>query len=184
MSGTAGIFAGRAAPAGSDGRVVPARGQGSPQSGMTTVELTWIEQSTERWIRFGAPLRDEILDRRRRLLSFAAGSIFAFVRWASNDYGTVLSRLDIVRAVAPGQPYSTLAGVTPGGELLLHLGGWPRVRSGLAVIDAVEDLGVDPGMASPDYWRHAHNRLVAGHRPRAYSLARHRAWLLRHELGA
>lgn len=164
--------------------VVPARGQRSPLEGITTVELTWIEQATERWIRFGAPVRDEILDRRRRLLSFAANSVFAFVRWASNDYGTLLSRLDIVRAVAPGEPCSTLQCVTPGGDLLLRLRGWPRVRQGLVLIDAVEALGIDPEAVAPDYWRHAHNRLVAGLAPRPYSLARHRAWLLRRTLGA
>ncbi|PCD02221.1 glycosidase [Sphingomonas spermidinifaciens] len=166
------------------GALVPAREQGSPFPGITTVELTWVEQSTECWIRFGAPLLDQILDRRRRLLSFAAGSVFAFVRWASNDYGTVLSRLDIVRTVAPGGAYTTLACVTPGGELLLHLGGWPKVRRVLELIDAIEDLGIDPCAVAPDYWRHAHNRLVAGQASRAYSLARHRAWLLRREIGA
>jgi len=87
------------------GPAVPARAEASPQKGITTVELTWVEQATERWIRFGAPLLDQILDRRRRLLSFAANSVFAFVRWATNDYGTILSRLDIVRAVAPGDAY-------------------------------------------------------------------------------
>lgn len=163
---------------------IPARGQPSPFAGITTVELTWVEQATERWIRFGAPHLDQILDRRRRLLSFAANSIFAFVRWASNDYGTLLSRLDIVRAVAPGEAYTTLPCVEPGGELLLHLGGWPKVRAGLELIDGVEALGVDPCTVAPDYWRHAHNRLIAGFRPRAYSLARHRAWLLRREIGA
>lgn len=166
------------------GHVVPSGGQGSPFTGITTVELTWIEQSTERWIRFGAPILDRILDRKRRLLSFAAGSVFAFVRWASNDYGTVLSRLDVVRAVAPGEAYSTLPCVAPGGELLLHLGGWSKVSAGLALIDSVEGKGVDPCEVAPDYWRHAHNRLVAGHAPHPYTLARHRAWLLRRSLGA
>jgi hypothetical protein len=164
--------------------VGPAPAQRSPAAGIPTVELTWIEQSTERWIRFGTPVRDEVLDRRRRLLSFAANSVFAFVRWASNDYGTSLSRLDIVRAVAPGEAWSTLPCITPGGELLLHLGGWPRVRASLALIDVVEELGIAPEAASHDYWRHVHNRLIAGHRPRAYSIVRHRAWQLRRELGA
>lgn len=158
--------------------------QRSPFLGITTVELTWVEEATERWIRFGVPVLDQVIDRRRRLLSFAANSVFAFVRWASNDYGTLLSRLDIVRTVGPGEAYSTLPGVSPGGELLLHLGGWPKVRACLELIDAVENLGVDPCAVAPDYWRHAHNRLIAGCRPCAYSLARHRAWLLRRELTA
>lgn len=163
---------------------IPARGEAPPVTGITTVELFWVEQSTERWIRFGTPIADDILDRRRRRLSFAADSVFALVRWASNDHGTVLSRLAIVRAVGPGEAYSTLPCVVPGGEILLHLGGWPRVRQALALIDALEALGLDPTEASHDYWRHAHNRLVAGHRPHTYSLARHRAWLLRRALVA
>lgn len=158
--------------------------QRSPLLGTTTVELTWVEQATEHWIRFGVPIRDQIVDRRHRLLSFPANSIFAFVRWASNDYGTVLSRIAIVRTVASGEPYSTLPCVTPGGELLLHLGGWPKVRACLALIDEIENLGVDPCAVATDYWRHAHNRLIAGYQPRAYSLTRHRAWLLRRELAA
>lgn len=166
-----------------DRALVLARGQGSPHPGITTVELFWVEQASERWIRFGNPLRDQILDRRRRLLSFGEDSIFAFVRWASNDYGTLSSRLDIVRAVAPGEPFSTLPHVMPGGEILLHLDGWPRVRRALALIDAVEQIGVDPCAVALDYWRHVHNRLIAGHSPRGYTLARHRAWLLRRELG-
>ena len=52
------------------------------------------------------PLRpaaeEQILDRRRRVLSFAPGSIFAFVRWAANDFGTIVSRIDILRAVPAG----------------------------------------------------------------------------------
>lgn len=166
------------------GGVIPSGAQASPFTGITTLELTWVEQQTERWIRFGAPLSDAILDRRRRLLSFAAGSVFAFVRWASNDYGTILSRLAIIRAVAPGEAYATYPCVTPGGEILLHLRGWRRVRQGLTLIDALENSGFDPCAVAPDYWSHAHNRLIVGHAPRAYAHARHRAWLLRREIGA
>lgn len=165
-------------------RVAPMRGQASAPAGITTVELTWIEQSTERWIRFGSPVRDEVIDRRRRRLSFTANSVFAFVRWASNLHGTILSRLAIVRTVRPGEPYTTLPCVVPGGELLLHLRGWSKVRQALAVIDAVEALGLDPCAVSRDYWRQVHNRLIAGHAPQPYSLHRHRAWLLRQAIGA
>ena len=69
-------------------------------SDLTHVELLWLEKRIENWIRFGHAAEEQILDRRRRILSFAPGSIFAFVRWMSNDYGTVVSRLDVIRAVA------------------------------------------------------------------------------------
>src|SRR6201981_2775260 len=89
-------------------------------SDLTTVELLWLEKRIENRVRFGRPVLEKILDRNRRVLSFSPGSVFAFVRWTSNDFGTVLSRIDILRAVTPEQPYSTVTWITPGGETLLR----------------------------------------------------------------
>lgn len=148
----------------------------------THVELTRVEKKIEYWIRFGRETHEQILDRRRRVLSFAPGSIFAFVRWAANDFGTVVSRIDVVRTVASGEPYQTLPFVRPGGDILLKIEGWPKVERVLHMIDAIDALGLDPIDIAPDHWRHIHNRLVAGHEPRAYSLEQHRAWLLRRSI--
>lgn len=150
-----------------------------PTDNLTHVELGWYEKQSEHWVRFGRKVREQILDRRRRVLSYRAGTIFAFVRWASNGYGTVVSRIDIVRAVSPGEPYQTVPWVRPGGDILLKIEGWPKVERVLQLIDAIEALELDPADAAPDYWRHAHNRLIAGEEPRAYCRAQHRAWLLR-----
>ena len=159
----------------------PAFTQAPPCSpdALTAVELTWLEKRVEHWIRFGRDVSETIIDRRRRVLSFAPNTIFAFVRWASNDYGTVVSRIDIVRAIAPGEAYQTLPFVRPGGEILLRISGWPKVERVFAAIDAVEALDIDPADAAPDHWRHVHNRLGAGYEPRPYSRDQHRAWLLR-----
>jgi hypothetical protein len=92
----------------------------------------------ENRVRFRRSVSESILDRNRRILSFAPGSIFAFVRWTSNDFGTVLSRIDILRAAIPGQSYSTVPWIRPGGESLLRLSGWPKVERVLQLIDAVE----------------------------------------------
>ncbi|PKU22936.1 DUF2840 domain-containing protein [Telmatospirillum siberiense] len=146
---------------------------------LTRVELTWVEKQIENWIRFGRVVEDKVLDRRRRVVGFAPNSLFAFVRWTSNDYGTVSSRIDIVRAITLGERYQTLPFVRPGGDILLHINGWPKVERVLQAIDAVEGLGLDPADAAPDHWRHVHNRLTAGHQPRAYTRERHDAWLLR-----
>ena len=85
----------------------------------------------------------------------------------SNDFGTVVSRIDILRAVATGQRCSTVPYVKPGGEILLRLSGWPKVERVLQLIDAVEALGIDPADAAPDYWHHVHNRLSVNETPRA-----------------
>jgi hypothetical protein len=146
---------------------------------LTLVELTWIEKRIEHWLRFGRRAEEKILDRRRSISSFTPGSIFGFVRWASNDYGTVVSRMDIVRAVEPGQRYQTLPFVRPGGEILLRVDSWPKVERALQAVDAIEALAIDPADAAPEYWRHLHNRLAADHVPRAYSREQHVAWLKR-----
>lgn len=148
-------------------------------SDLTEVELLWLEKHIENRIRFGRSVAEKILDRRRRLLSFAPGSILAFVRWTSNDFGTAISRIDILRAVAPGQRCSTVPYVKPGGEILLRLSGWSKVERVLQLIDAVETLGIDPADAAPDYWHHVHNRLSVNENPRPYTKARHQAWLHR-----
>ena len=146
---------------------------------LTRVELTWFEKRIEHWIRFGRIAEETIIDRRRRIVSFAPGAVFAFVRWAANDFGTIVSRIDIARAVTPCEPYSTLPFVRPGGEILLRIDGWPKVNDVLRAVDTVEACGIDPADAAPAPWRHAHNRLAAGEQPRRYTLARHNAWLLR-----
>jgi hypothetical protein len=153
-----------------------------PADGFTNVELIWLEKRIEHWIRFGRDSGETILDRRRRILRFAPGSVFAFIRWAANDFGTILSRVDIVRAVAPGEAYSTLPFVRPGGDILLRLNGWPKVERVLQAIDAVEQIGVDPADACPDHWRHVHNRLAAGYEPRPYTRERHMAWRARRRI--
>jgi len=152
------------------------------ESSFTEVGLLWDEGRIERWIRFGHPLDDRIIDRQRRVVSFAPGSVFAFVRWKANDFGTVLSRIDILRAPSVDEPITKIGFVRPGGEILLRISSWPRVERVLQVIDAIEQAGFDPAGICPDHWRHVHNRMAAGHKPRAYTEARHGVWLKRRDL--
>ncbi|GLI98011.1 DUF2840 domain-containing protein [Sphingobium sp. BS19] len=149
----------------------------------TDIELIWIEGRLEHWIRFGRVAQERILSRRSRTLSFLPDSMIAFVRWASSDYGTVHSRIDILRTVRIGETFSTAPFVRPGGDLCLSMEGWPKVAKVLAAIDAVEATGVDPCDAAPDHWRHVANRISAGESPRSYTVERHEAWRKRKALG-
>ncbi len=155
-----------------------------PPGTFTQVELVWIEKQTEHWIRFGRERREQILDRRRRILFFPPGSVFALVRWAANEHGTVLSRLDILRTVERDAACQTVPTVTPGAQILLHVDGWPKVERVLQLIDAIEARGIDPIDVSPDHWRHVHNRMTVGETSRAYGPRQHRAFLLRRRIGA
>ncbi|TAJ79779.1 MAG: DUF2840 domain-containing protein [Sphingobium sp.] len=153
---------------------------GGPQ--LTHVTLIWQEGRREDWLKFGKPVANRIIDRKQRIESYAAGQVFGLVRWTSNEYGTVRSTLDIVRAVAADEPRASVPQVDPGGDLLLSVHGWPKVAQVFRLIDAIEASGIDPCDVAPDHWRHIHNRLAASDVPRGYSPARHRAWLQRKAL--
>lgn len=148
----------------------------------TQVELLWLEGQIERWIRFGRIVGEHLVDRRRRVVDFAPGSIFSVVRWRSGDYGTIDSRIAILRAVSPGEAFTTYPFVAPGAEILLSLSGWSKVQAVLESIDAVERKGVPATAVAPDYWRHVGARIGVGLWPRSYERMRHRAWRLRRRL--
>ena len=153
-----------------------------PQPFTTLVELTFQKQKVEHWIRFGHKSYEKILDRRRSVVGFAPNDVFAFVRWAAGEHGTIISRIDIVRAIGRSEPFQTLPFVRPGGDILLRLDTWAKVEKALRAIDAVEALGLDAAEVSPDHWRHVHNRLTAGLEPDAYTPERHAAWLGRRRI--
>ena len=86
---------------------VPAAAASLPRppaaSGLTEVEMTWVEGRLEQWLRFGRVAAETFLNRRTRVAAFRPGAVFALVRWTSNDYGTVHSAIAIAAAVAPGE---------------------------------------------------------------------------------
>lgn len=146
---------------------------------LTEVEMTWIEGRHEQWVRFGRIAAERILSRATRVAAFRPGAVFAYVRWTSNDFGTIHSTIAIAAAVAPGEPYATLPFVRPGAEILARIDGWPKVQKALEAIDAVEAAGIDACDAAPDHWRHVGSRIAGGLPYRPYSRDRHTAWLRR-----
>jgi hypothetical protein len=146
---------------------------------LTHVGVLWISQRIENRVRFGRIERQHVIDRQWRVVSFAPDSVFAFLRSASNAYGTLYSQIDILRAVAPGEGYITVADAHPGSDSLLHISGRPRVEKALQASDVVESRDIDPAGVAPDYRRHVHNSLSAGDRPQSFTRTRHHAWLRR-----
>src|SRR5260370_51469 len=114
----------------------PFQGIGCSSNPTADGGLCWRERQVEHGIRLGRDVAEKILDRRRRILSFAPDSIVAYVRWASGDFGTIVSRIDILRTVRRGEAFSTVPYVRPGGEILLRVTGWPKVERVLQAVDA------------------------------------------------
>ncbi|AYV48607.1 glycosidase [Caulobacter flavus] len=154
-----------------------------PRSDITRVDLLFLADRIERWIRFGDVIGETVHDRRRRTVMFAPDTVFAFVRWRAGEYGTVESRIAILRAVRSGEAFTTYPEVGPGAEILLDIHGWTKVQAVLEAIDRVEQLGVPAGQAAPDYWRHVGARLGVGLPARGYDRARHRAFRMRRRIG-
>jgi hypothetical protein len=48
----------------------------------------------------------------------------------------------------------------------------------LALIDAVEQAGVEAADVAPTYWQHVHNCFLCGEHPRSYGRDQHHGWLL------
>ncbi len=154
--------------------------QGS--AGITEVTLIWDEGRIEQWTRFGRIARERIVDRHRRIVGFEDEHVFAFVRWQSSAFGTVTSRIDILRAGHERTERVAIPGVTPGAQSLLRLSGWPKVEAALQIIDRIEALGISPERVCPDHWRQVHSCLSLGRAAELCTLKRHRAWLLRSAL--
>jgi len=93
---------------------------------LTRVELTWLEKRIEHWIRFGRTAEETIVNRRRRVVSFAPGAVFAFVRWAANDFGTVVSRIDTARAVTAGESFRPCRSYVPAARFFCASMAGPR----------------------------------------------------------
>jgi len=110
------------------------------------VELLWLEKR----IRTGydSPRRQEQISisgggscRLRRAASSRSCRLY------SNDFGTVISRIDYFAGCRARPALRNRAHVRPGGDVLLRLVRWPKSNAWLQIVDAVEALGIDPADA-------------------------------------
>jgi len=127
-------------------------------SAPTEVELYFLKGKVERWIRFGAPISERTLDRRRRIATFAPGAFSPSCaglrtttgRWFPDRYSARLPR---------GEACSTVPWAKPARKFCcgLSAGQGParpesnRLRRG---------AGLPPQEICPDHWRHVHSRLA------------------------
>ena len=149
---------------------------------LTRATILFIDGKVNDRVRFGRPAGERILDRRCRIALFAPGSLFGYVQWRANRFGTEHWRLWVLRAGTPGERVETVPGIMPGGHILASVGGGARVTRALELIDAIEAQGPDPADVPESYWRTAQNRLSAGLPCRVYGAAEHAAHVARANL--
>jgi hypothetical protein len=143
------------------------------------VSLAFVEHRVNVWLRFGQPVRETILDTWRRVATFEPNAVCCRVKWIGNDYGTALWQLMVLQAPMPFDGAQRVAGVAPGARILLRADGEQQVKAVLAVIDAIEALGLDPAVVAVTYWRTVGNRLAARQPLPDYTAERHVAHLAR-----
>ena len=143
------------------------------------VSLAFVEQRVNVWLRFGKPVRETILNRWRRVAVFEPGVVCCRVKWIANDYGTALWQLMVLQAPIPFEGAQRVAGVVPGARILVRAEGELQVKAVLAVIDAIEQSGIDPCTAAVTYWRTVGNRLAARQPLPEYTVERHAAHIAR-----
>lgn len=144
---------------------------------LTRVQIAFYPEYTNHWLRFGKPVEQIQLDRRRSLSLFKPGQIFGYVRWSANEYGTQEWRLTVLQAQMPSLLLSRVPGVIPGAEVLLLMIGKTRVKQAFVHLDALEAKGFALTDVSPSYYRHIHVRLMARREVHVYSSDQQAAYL-------
>jgi len=146
------------------------------------VSLAFVEHRVNVWLRFGRPVRETILDRWRRVATFEPGAVCCRVKWIGNDYGTALWQLMMLQAPTPFDGMQRISGVVPGARILLRADGEARVKAVLAIVDGIEQSGIDPSAVASSYWQTVGNRLAARQPLPDYTCERHAAHMAREAL--
>ena len=157
-----------------------ARASNAPPS--MRVSLAFVEHRVNIWLRFGRPVRESILDRWRRVATFEPDAVCCRVKWIGNAYGTALWQLLVLQAPTPFDGMQRIGGVVPGALLLLRVDGEAGVKAVLAVVDGIEQSGIDPCAVAPSYWHTVGNRLAAREPLPNYTCERHAAHIAREAL--
>jgi hypothetical protein len=151
---------------------------------LTRVEILFLPEFVNHWLRFGEADEWRDIDRRRAYAYFGPGRVFGYVRWEANEYGTKDWRFIVIQTVEPCRTISRVQGVNPGGKVLLHVKGNAQVKRALRQIDEIETAGIDPADVSPVYYRHVHNRILSRNDIRPYTPDQHEAHLAALKAGA
>jgi len=130
----------------------------------TVVIIQFRKNRINHRLLFGRPCQTIRRGWHRKLEVFLPGSVFGYVRWQGNKYGTQDWSFHVLRSVEAGT-LSRIKGVVPGAEFLFFTRGTTRTARALKWLRQLEAQDFLPEYISPNYWRHAHNAFQTGQTP-------------------
>lgn len=144
---------------------------------LTRVELFYLEDHINYWLRFGDYRFEKNLDRRRAFVWFKPGQMFCYIRWWSNDYGTQGWTLAILQAQEQRENcMEYYPGISPGAEILLRVKGGTYVKRVLEILDKIEGEDINLSEVSQNYYRYLGPCITTGNIPHFYDRTQHKAW--------
>lgn len=148
---------------------------------LTRVHKNFGGKSFNYYVRFGRPVCFEKQNKHEAFEYYARGSVFCYVRWQANDYGTRYWRVFILRTGDETSLIYSVPGINPGAEVLLDVEGASRAKRVLETIDSIEKFGIDPITVAPHYWVQVNARVNTVLNPLPYTSAIHQAWVMQRE---
>ncbi len=147
---------------------------------LTHVELTWIEKKIEYWIRFGRrrPRADSRSPPAYRLLPAGLHLRVRPLGLQRFRHGHLAHR-HRARRLATANPIRRCRSCARAVTSCSSSKAGRRSSTYSSSSTPSRHSASIRRTVSPDHWRHVHNRLTAGHEPRAYTFEQHRAFLKR-----
>lgn len=126
----------------------------------TLVQLHFVKGMINHRLRFGRPDTLTKLDKYRSVASFKSGSLFGYIRWRANEYGTQDWRVYVLKAQSYGY-ISVASGVTPAVKILLSAQGKPAAQRCLRALDDLEkEAGGNLETVPESYWLGFNNAIL------------------------
>jgi hypothetical protein len=132
----------------------------------TVVQLHFVKGVINHRLRFGKPINKTKLDKYRSIAVMPTGSLFGYIRWQANEYGTIDWRVYVLKAQESGY-ISEVIGITPAVKVLVSVQGKAAVKRCLEALDALEmQSGGSLESVPESYWSVFNNALLLRKTPR------------------
>ena len=133
---------------------------------LTQVQLHFVRNRINHRIRFGQPHEIIKLDKYRKVALFEPEKTFGYIRWRSNEHGTIDWRLYVLKTTSKGH-LSCIPGIAPAVKMLLSVTGKAAMKCALPIIDSLEKEALNGIENIPEsYWITLSNSLLLKQNPR------------------